>query len=122
MKALAPPLASLASVAFLAFLALHACSSVNPAIPAQAEGGPLDASEGDAGVDAPPAGCDPRADPKDAPKCVVSDFGVFVDATGGADGNPGTKELPTKTIAAALGKLGGKPRLYLCEGTYPEHV
>jgi len=59
---------------------------------------------------------------KDAPKCVVSDFGVFVDGRSGADTNTGTKESPVKTIGAALGKLGGKSRVYVCDGTYGEHV
>ncbi len=72
-------------------------------------------------VSAPP-GCDPKADPKDAPACVVSEFAVFVDGKSGNDGNAGTKESPVKTIGAALGKLGGKPRVYVCEGTYDEHV
>jgi hypothetical protein len=76
----------------------------------------------DSGADVvqPPAGCDPAADPKDAPKCVVSELGVFVDAAGGADSNPGTKGTPVKSITAALTKLGGKARVYVCEGTYPE--
>jgi len=69
-----------------------------------------------------PEGCDVAAEPKDAPKCVVSELGVFVDATKGAEGNPGTKDAPLKSIAAALGKLAGKTRVYVCEGTYPEHV
>jgi hypothetical protein len=70
----------------------------------------------------PPVGCDPAAEPKDAPKCVVSDFGVFVDATNGADANAGTKDAPVRTIAGALGKLSAKNRIYICEGTYAEHV
>jgi hypothetical protein len=69
-----------------------------------------------------PPGCDAAADPKDAPKCVVSEFGVFADATAGADTNPGTKDAPVKTLAAALSKLAGKARVYVCEGTYPEHL
>jgi len=109
---------------------LVACAGDTPALcddnacDANAEGGPEAASPTEAGADVvqPPAGCDPAADPKDAPRCVVSDFGVFVDAAAGADGNPGTKEAPVKSITAALGKLAGKTRLYLCDGTYPEHV
>lgn len=87
-------------------------------------GGNGDGMGTDAGGDVvqPPAGCDPAAEPKDAPKCVVSAFGVFVDANGGSDANPGTKESPVKSIGAALGKLAGKARLYICEGTYAEHV
>lgn len=79
----------------------------------------------DGGADAPyvPPGCDPNADAKDAPKCVVDAVGVFVDGTGGADANPGTKESPVKTIGAALGKLGGKQRVYVCgTGPYAEAV
>lgn len=79
-------------------------------------------NDGGGDVVQPPAGCDPAAEPKDAPKCVDSDFGVFVDANGGADGNPGTKESPAKSITAALTKLGAKARVYVCEGTYAEHV
>jgi hypothetical protein len=88
-----------------------------------ADGG-TEGSIAEAGGDVvqPPAGCDPAADPKDAPKCVVSEFGVFVDGTSGANSNVGTKESPVKTIAAALGKLGDKSRIYVCEGAYAEHV
>jgi hypothetical protein len=111
----------------IASLAVAAgCSSFDSASAAEPHGGseastlPSDGGGGD--VVQPPVGCDPAADPKDAPKCVVSEFGVFVDATGGADANPGTKESPVKSIGAALGKLGNKQRVYVCEGTYAEHV
>ena len=71
----------------------------------------------------PPPGCDESADPKDAPKCVVNAYGVFVDGVGGADTNAGTKESPLKSVTAALGKLGGKPRVYVCgAGPYVERV
>jgi hypothetical protein len=83
-----------------------------------AEGG----TDGGADVVQPPAGCDASADPKNAPACVVDGFGVFVDATAGNDANPGTKASPVKTITAAVGKVGNKPRVYVCEGTYAEHV
>jgi hypothetical protein len=85
----------------------------------------------DAGIDAAPdgpvltgvpEGCDPSADPKDAPACVVNEYGVFVDATAGNDSNAGTRESPVKSIGTALGKLSGKPRVYICDGTYAEHV
>jgi hypothetical protein len=79
-------------------------------------------ADGGGDVVQPPAGCDQAAEPKDAPKCVVSEFGVFVDATNGADANAGTKASPVKSITAALGKLGSKARVYVCEGTYAEHV
>lgn len=96
-----------------------ACTSADASVGAD---GPV--SDGGADVVQPPPGCDPAADPKDAPKCVVSEFGVFVDATGGNDTNPGTKESPLKTLTAALanGKTASKPRVYVCEGTYPERV
>ncbi len=86
-----------------------------------------DAPSADAGRDGPdvvgaPAGCDPALEPKDAPPCVVNEYGVFVDAAGGADTNPGTREKPFKTIGAALAKQGPKPRVYVCEGTYPESI
>jgi Protein of unknown function (DUF1565) len=69
-----------------------------------------------------PEGCDANADPKDAPKCVVNEFGVFVDGTNGNDANAGTRESPMKTINGALAKTNGKPRVYICDGTYEEHV
>jgi hypothetical protein len=53
---------------------------------------------------------------------VVNEFGVFVDATAGNDSNAGTRESPVKSIGAALGKLSGKPRVYICDGTYAEHL
>lgn len=80
-----------------------------------------DGSVGDAGVDAPP-GCDPGADPKDSPACVVDSFGVFVDAANGKDTNAGTKLAPVKTIGHALSIVGTKPRIYVCEGAYAEDV
>jgi hypothetical protein len=75
----------------------------------------------DGAVAAPP-GCDEKAEPREAPKCVVSSYAVFVDAANGWATNPGTRESPVNSITAALGKLGGKSRVYICEGTYPEHV
>jgi hypothetical protein len=79
----------------------------------------------DGGPDGPslPDGCDLNVDVKDSLSCVHNDVGVFVDGASGADTNLGTKESPLKTIAAALGKLGSKPRLYLCgAGPYAESV
>ncbi len=75
----------------------------------------------DAGPTAPP-GCDTNADPKDAPACVVDGFGLFVDASNGKDDAAGTKGAPLKTIGAALGRSGKDGRIYVCEGTYAEHV
>jgi Protein of unknown function (DUF1565) len=103
-----------------ALLMVH-CSSLPDACRGDACAASATDAGGEGGV-SPPEGCDPSAEPKDAPKCVVNAFGIFVDATNGSDGNAGTKEAPLKTIAAALAKTAGKPRLYVCDGTYPEHV
>jgi hypothetical protein len=90
-------------------------------------------SSGDGGGDAisdspsdvpPPDGCDPSSElsAPNAEKCVVDSYGVFVDSVAGNDSNAGTRTSPVKTISSALSKLQGKPRVYVCEGTYPEHV
>ncbi|AKU94741.1 Glycine-rich cell wall structural protein precursor [Labilithrix luteola] len=92
-----------------------------PETAGQDGGDERDAADADSSAPVP-EGCDPNAEPKNSPKCVVNDYGVFVDGTTGNDSNAGTKESPVKTIGAALGKLGGKPRVYVCEGTYAEHV
>ena len=112
------------SLALPALLALvSACGSEGDA--------PASTASADAGADADaappingtPASCsDPVIEPKNAPSCITNDVAVFVDATSGLDTNPGTKEAPVKTLAAALDKLAGKPRVYVCEGTYAERV
>src|SRR5262245_43767316 len=88
-------------------LALAHCSSLTSVCEGAACGsttdGGSDGATSDGGQVDAPEGCDPKADVKDAPKCVVNEFGVFVDAAGSND-NPGTKEKPVKTITAALGK------------------
>jgi hypothetical protein len=72
-------------------------------------------------VDAPP-GCDLAKDPQDEPACVDDSVGVFV-APNGADENDGTRAHPIKHIQAALAKTSlQKPRVYVCGGTYAEHV
>ena len=83
-----------------------------------ADGG--DGSSGDAAPDAPP-GCDLGKEPKDSAPCVADSVGVFVSPMGD-DMNAGTKASPVKTIGKALGIAGGKPRVYVCEGTYGESV
>lgn len=86
------------------------------------DGGP-NSDSGDADSSVPiPEGCDADAEPKDAPKCVVNEFGVFVDGASGNDSGAGTKEAPFKTIGGALAKLAGRQRIYVCEGTYAEKV
>src|SRR5687767_9227252 len=94
-------------------LVVFACASETPAVcdkgaceqnPDGSTDSPSSPDGGPDGSVAVPDGCDPNADPKDAPKCVVNDFGIFVDATNGNDGNSGSKELPMKSITAALTK------------------
>jgi len=78
------------------------------------DGGP----DGGADVVVPP-GCDPTKSPKESPACVTDDFGVFVSPLG-KDGATGKKTDPLRSIAEAVGK--GKPRVYVCEGTYDANV
>lgn len=63
----------------------------------------------------PPAGCDPLADPSVAPLCVDDRYALFVDATSGSDGNPGTKAAPLRTLRVANDRerLAGRPRIYV---------
>lgn len=51
------------------------------------------------------------------------DCGIFVSASGGDDGNPGTRELPVKTLshAIALAKKG-EGRVYACAEVYTETI
>ena len=86
-----------------------------------ADGGNDGPSSDAPGIDAPP-GCDLTKDPSESTACVDDLVGVFVDGTSGDDGNPGTKASPVKSITTALTKLAGKARVYVCAGTYPEHV
>jgi hypothetical protein len=69
----------------------------------------------------PPDGCDADADPKDAPKCVVDAYGVFVAPGGSGDGS---KASPLGSIQQALGLAAsrGVPRVYVCDGEYDERV
>ena len=88
------------------------------------------ATAGDAGPDVdaarvypevpPPAGCDPLGDTSGAPECVADAYALFVDATGGSNGNKGTRSAPLRTIEAAssIDALAGRPRIYVC-GTEP---
>lgn len=72
-------------------------------------------------VGAPP-GCDPSSPPQTSTPCIADAFGIFVDPTGGDDMQPGTKAAPAKTLTGALGKLGGRRRVYVCDGVLDEHV
>jgi len=95
-----------------------ACSSSECTGGACAGPSPVDAgTEAEAG----PV-CDPEMDPKDHPACVDDAFGVFVDKDNGNDASAGTKAAPLKSVSAALAKLNGKRRVFLCKGNYFEHV
>lgn len=111
------------SLAVLANACGEDCAVSNTCGGAIADSGPI-GPDADSGGDViePPVGCDAEAEPKDSAACVVDGYGVFVDATSGNDANAGTKAQPVKTIGGALMKLGGKPRVYVCDGTYAEHV
>jgi hypothetical protein len=76
--------------------------------------------DGEGGVK-PPDGCDATKEPKDSPKCVSSDFGIFVSPKGTLNGT-GKIDSPVNTIAAGLAKSGAIRRLYICDGAYAEHV
>lgn len=65
----------------------------------------------------------PFCDPSKNATCVSDGTGVFVNASSGADSNTGTKEAPVKTIGAALTKASStKPNIFICAGSYAEHV
>ncbi len=93
---------------------LGGCPGSLPDVGPFADGGGGDGSE----VDGAP-NCDPSKDPS----CVNDSSGIFV-SSGGADSNAGTKEAPLKTIGAALAKAASasKASVYICAGTYAEHV
>ncbi len=108
----------------LVLFAVVRCSSSDvapPIIPLDA--GDVDSAlvEGGADVQVPP-NCDLAKDIVDSPACIDNGIGVFVDGKGGDDTNLGTKAKPFKTISHALDKVGGKPRIYICEGSYAEEV
>ena len=108
-----------AVLAVAAAFAAPACSGFDDGGATADAGG--DGSDGSAPDVVAPPGCDPAVDPKDAPACVVNEFAVFVAPNGTPDA-PGTKEAPVGTIVDALAKRGGKPRIYVCEGTYAETI
>lgn len=77
--------------------------------------------EGGNVVDAPP-GCDVTKLPKDSPACIDEGVGVFVDSNAAA-GGMGTRAAPFKSISDAVaGNSAGRPRIYVCEGSYSENV
>jgi hypothetical protein len=76
--------------------------------------------------------CDPTKEPKDDPCVLDETYGVFVSADlpssaddsgeGGSEGGQGTRSQPYTTIAQALANLGGKQRVYVCNGFFGEQV
>lgn len=69
--------------------------------------------------------CDPGKAPHDQP-CVIDEaYGVFVApvSNGGSDtAGEGSRAKPYATIEHALQSLGGKARVYVCDGKYAERV
>jgi hypothetical protein len=85
----------------------------------------------DAAIDAADAAdvmtCDPTMPPSAEP-CVISEaYGVFVSPMGSPTG-AGTRMSPLSTIDAAItlakssGDAGAPKRVYVCGGTYDEHI
>ncbi|MDB4996893.1 MAG: virulence associated protein, partial [Myxococcaceae bacterium] len=68
-----------------------------------------------------PSNCDETKDPRDEPCLVEDDRGVFASPEGD-DSNPGTKKQPTRTITAAILKVGQRRNVFVCEGNYFETV
>ena len=79
--------------------------------------------------------CDPTKAPKYAPCALDNAYGVFVASPVGGDGGPdagagglgsgsgdGSMSQPYATITQALANLGGKTRIYVCNGLYSEQV
>ena len=58
-------------------------------------GGSEGGADSEGGVK-PPDGCDATKEPKDSPKCVSSDFGIFVSPNGTAGGT-GKMDSPVNT-------------------------
>jgi hypothetical protein len=85
----------------------------------------------DAALEADAFMCDPTDEPKDAP-CVIADsYGVFVASPNPSNGGAGagsdltgdgTMGAPFASIGKALANLGGKSRIYVCSGIYPEEI
>ncbi|MBK8213799.1 MAG: DUF1565 domain-containing protein [Myxococcales bacterium] len=86
-----------------------------------ADGPTPDGTIPDAGPDSNvpnPPGCESVKEPlKNPEKCFTDEVWAFVSPNGN-DANPGTKQLPYKTIGKAL--QGSKPLVAACEGTYAE--
>ncbi len=103
---------------------------------------PLDSAAADAGADAPldvadVAACDSSAAPHDEP-CVLNEaLGVFVAPPASVDAGldasadaasfdaaseDGSTQRPYRTIGQALSHMGGRTRIYVCNGLYSEQV
>ena len=91
--------------------------------PDQDAGDAGDAADGFDGFDG--YACDPSQPPHDQP-CVIDErYGLFVApaASGGSDATgDGTRAKPYASIGHALGNLGAKSRVYVCDAAYAESV
>lgn len=97
----------------------------NGTCPVEAGAAPADADVGSEPVPSDGPSCDPKKDPSDEPCWIDEAYGVFVapQAAGGDDtGGDGTRAHPYATIGAALQRLGGRARVYVCDGEYAEQV
>jgi len=124
--------ASIAMLSGCPASALNDCDNGNCDLPdgSNVEGGNPDSGpgindgsttmEGGNPVDAP-VGCDLGKDPSDSPLCVDEGVGVFVDGNSNAASPDGSRKAPYKTIGAAV-TANGRPRIYVCAGTYSENV
>jgi len=69
------------------------------------------------------SGCLYSCDPVAEPSCLTTDNGVFVDSKQqGAETRLGTKEAPYGTLSEALGALGNRSSIYICDGQYNEKL
>ncbi|MBX3204688.1 MAG: hypothetical protein KF764_06435, partial [Labilithrix sp.] len=126
---------ALAALVFGSVFVVGSCAENDCATAGTCAAGPSDDTDGGGTVEGdagraypevpPPSGCDPAADPKDAPSCVDETYALFVDLNRGSDFGQGSKAVPLRTIGAAakVDALAGRPRIYVCgTGPYEEAV
>jgi hypothetical protein len=88
--------------------------------------------EAQAEAQAESAACDLGGDPKGQPCLLDNAYGVFVAPKGPASaagdagapdaGADGSKDRPFATLGEALTQLGGRPRIFVCNGSYAEEL
>lgn len=122
LRARCLPIAAATTLLLGVGFALGGCGSTDCSFTATCGGGTAII---DGGGDGPiiPMDCNLSLDPKDSMGCLVDSVGVFVSAKG-RGGATGTMKDPLPTIAdgIALAASTNRPRVYICEGTYPEAI